>query len=73
MGAPVSPGSGRPGHPVLFGAGYRGALSALATGAPRKAAEVFAAAEKTWIDWPSPGVVQDIDTPEDYRRLKPDA
>ena len=58
---------GRRGAPVLFDravfaefAGLRGDVG----GRPIIAADTE---EIAWLDWPTPEVIQDIDTPEDYR------
>jgi len=60
--------AGRRGAPVLFDravfaefAGLRGDVG----GRPIIAAHTD---EVAWLDWPTPEVIQDIDTPEDYRR-----
>ena len=60
--------AGRRGAPVLFDravfaefAGLRGDVG----GRPIIAAHTD---EIAWLDWPTPEVIHDIDTPEDYRR-----
>lgn len=57
---------GRPGHPVFFGCDYRARLSGLEKGDGARGLLEQAA----FLDTSNPGVVQDIDTLEDYRQLR---
>lgn len=57
---------GRPGHPVFFGGDYRVPLSELRQGDGARGLLRQAA----YLDTSKPGVVQDIDTLEEYHQLK---
>ena len=64
---------GRPGHPTLFAADTFDAL--FETDLPRGAESVVEArsADRLDVEVDDPGVLADIDTPEDYRRHVEDA
>ncbi len=60
---------GRHGHPVVFG---REAFDALRAPSPDGAKSVLRrfAGRQRWVDVEDEGVVLDIDTPEEYARLR---
>ena len=57
---------GLPGHPVFFGRDYRTRLESLQAGPGARSLLTHV----TWLDWDHPGVAADIDTREDYQRLR---
>ena len=57
---------GHPGHPIIFAAHHR---SMLLTSDDGRTLVQQHATHLTITPWDSPHVVQDVDTPEDYRRL----
>ena len=57
---------GRRGHPVIVGAAHFGALLALR--GDRGARDILEAHPVDWVDVDDPGILRDVDTPEDLRR-----
>ena len=70
-GAPVVRPSrgGRHGHPVLFDARVLAELRAADLSAGARAVVRAHAAESLDVEVDDPGAFEDIDTPEDYRRV----
>lgn len=70
-GRPVAPRhSGRRGHPILLPWSLAGAIRALPAGQGVDAAIAAHAGEVEVIDEPDPWVLDDLDTPDDYRRWR---
>ena len=62
---------GRRGHPVLFGADYRGALAGLSGDTGARAVLADHAARVVAVPAASPGVLADLDTAEDFAVEQP--
>ena len=60
---------GRHGHPVLFDARVLGELRAAALSVGARAVVRAHAAESLDVEVDDPGAFEDVDTPEDYRRV----
>jgi molybdenum cofactor cytidylyltransferase len=60
---------GRRGNPVLFDASTFPAFDALQGDIGARPILQSYQAAIAWVDWPTPEVVEDIDTPEDYQNL----
>ncbi|MBO6574994.1 MAG: NTP transferase domain-containing protein [Rhodothermales bacterium] len=56
--------NGIPGHPVFFGSAFREKLERLSEPARILLKEVI------WLNWTDDSVIADIDTTDDYRRLR---
>ncbi len=60
---------GRRGHPLLFAAGYRGEVLTRYDGTGLRGLLQAHPDDVTEVEVHSPGMFDDLDTPEDYRRM----
>ncbi len=58
---------GRRGNPVLFDRSVFGEFEALRGDVGARPIIEAHAGQIAWLDWPTPEITQDIDTPADYR------
>jgi molybdenum cofactor cytidylyltransferase len=61
--------NGQRGNPVLFDRSTFDQFAALAGDVGARPIIAAHAAEIAWVDWPTPDVLVDIDSPDDYRAL----
>jgi molybdenum cofactor cytidylyltransferase len=59
------------GHPVLFGASFRSDLESLSGRHGARAVLERQPERIRFLDWPHERAFEDLDTPEDYERLRP--
>jgi molybdenum cofactor cytidylyltransferase len=59
--------NGRRGNPVLFDRATFGEFAALSGDIGARPILLAHPGDLAWVDWPSPEVIPDIDTPDDYR------